>query len=118
MTTTIREVVHALSARDGVETTLVLGRDGLPIDSVSGDGVDIEGLAALVPSVVDACRDLAEVGDRGAFHTSVVECELGFIIVSAVTSDSLLAVLANRDANLGPLLFELRRYQSAIAGLL
>ena len=46
----IRDVVQALQRRPGVEAVVVVGRDGLPIDS-SGQGVDADSVAALLPGV-------------------------------------------------------------------
>src|SRR5436309_8845647 len=47
---TIRDVVEALSRSNGVDAVLVVGRDGLPIDSRVANGVDAESVAALLPS--------------------------------------------------------------------
>jgi uncharacterized protein len=115
---TIRDVVRAFGERDGVDAVLLLGRDGLPIDSVCPNGVDADSLAALVPSVVSACNQLAEAGQRGRFSASVVECANGYIIVSSLAEDAFLAILVRAGTNVGSLLYELRRYESAIASLL
>ncbi len=115
---TIRDVVSALGTRPGVDAVLVLGRDGLPIDAKVNDGLDAEGLAALVPSIVAACTRLGTAAGRGEFGASVVEFADGIALVSAVTPETLLAILVRPDTNVGALLFELRRHRSAIAGLL
>src|ERR1041384_6560188 len=46
---TIRDVVEALNRRAGVDAVVVVGRDGLAIDSRVKDGVDGESVAALLP---------------------------------------------------------------------
>jgi predicted regulator of Ras-like GTPase activity (Roadblock/LC7/MglB family) len=115
---TIREVVRALSSRDGVDCVLVLGRDGLPIDSAGLDGLDTDSVAALIPSVVGACEKLGQASARGVFKTSVVESDNGYMIITAVTADTLIALFVRPATNLGSILYELRRYQSAIARLL
>jgi len=115
---TIRDVVRALSKRAGVDAVLVLGRDGLPIDSVCHNGIDSDGVSALVPSVVEAVNQLGQAGQRGEMSLGVMECRGGFIIVSNVAAEALLAIFVRPDTNIGALLYELRRYQSAIAGLL
>lgn len=115
---TIRDVVQALGRRDGVEAVIVLGRDGLPIDTQTSNGHDPEGVAALVPSVVAACTRLGTAADRGDFGTGVVEYAGGIVVVAAVTADALLAILVRPDTNIGPMLYELRRHRDAIAALL
>jgi predicted regulator of Ras-like GTPase activity (Roadblock/LC7/MglB family) len=115
---TIRDVVQALGHFNGVETVVVLGRDGLTIDSFSHNGSDADGVSALVPSLVEACNRLGAVGTRGVFNAGVMEYGDGFVVVSVVTDDTLIAVVVQSQTNVGGLLYELRRYRAAIAELL
>jgi predicted regulator of Ras-like GTPase activity (Roadblock/LC7/MglB family) len=115
---TIRDVVQALAGREGVDAIIVLGRDGLTIDSRAGNGLDPDGLAALVPSVVAACNRLGMAAERGEFGTGVVEFERGLALVSDLTSETLLAMFIQPGANIGSLLYELKRHRASIADLL
>ena len=115
---TIRDVVQALGRHEGVETVVVLGMDGLTIDSFSRNGLDSDGVAALVPSFVKSCVKLGEVGIRGEFNAGVMEYGDGFVVVSVLSADALLAIVVRSGINVGGLLYELRRYRAAIAELL
>lgn len=115
---TIRDVVRALGRRDGVEAVIVLGRDGLPIDTQTADGQDAEGVAALVPSVVASCVRLGRAAERGDFGTGVVEYAGGIVVIASVTADALLAIVVGPGTNIGPMLYELQRHRDAIAALL
>ena len=115
---TIRDVVQTLGQHDGVETVVVLGRDGLTIDSFTKNGSDPDGVAARVPSLIDACTKLGVAGTRGDFNAGVMEYGKGFVVVSVVTADSLIAIVVQSDTNVGGLLYELRQYRAAIADLL
>lgn len=115
---TIRDVVQVLGQRDGVDTIVVLGRDGLPIDSFTRNQTDVEGVAALVPSLVNACNALGSSAARGEFHACVSEYAGGLVVIAVITHEAIIAVFSRPEANVGNLLFELRRYRSAIAGLL
>jgi predicted regulator of Ras-like GTPase activity (Roadblock/LC7/MglB family) len=115
---TIRDVVRTLGEHDGVETVVVLGRDGLTIDSFTKNGSDADGVAALVPSLIDACAKLGVAGTRGDFNAGVMEYGDGFVVVSVVTPDSLIAIVVRPDTNVGGLLYELRQHRAAIADLL
>ncbi|HET7790145.1 MAG TPA: roadblock/LC7 domain-containing protein [Gemmatimonadales bacterium] len=116
--TTIRDVVLALSQRDGVDAVVVVGSDGLAIDARAGNGVDTENVAALVPSVIKAMTQLGEAAARGEFGTAVLEFGKGLAVVSVLSVDALLVILIRPATNVGGLLFDLRRHRSAIAGLL
>jgi predicted regulator of Ras-like GTPase activity (Roadblock/LC7/MglB family) len=115
---TIRDVVKVLRNREGVEAVIVLGRDGLPIDGRTSDGLDSENVAALVPPIVESCSRLGEASGRGGFGFGVVEFDHGLAVIGGLTSDTLLAILVQPQVNIGQLLFELRRHRAAIAQLL
>lgn len=115
---TIREVVDALSRRSGVDAVLVVGRDGLPIDSRTADGVDGDSVAALLPAVIGGMTQLGQAAGRGDFGTGVLEFGSGLAVVSVLSADALLVVLVAPSTNVGGLLYDLRRHRSAIADLL
>jgi len=115
---TIREVVEALSRRSGVDAVMVVGRDGLPIDSRAANGVDADNVAALLPSVINGMAQLGQAGGRGEFGTAVLEFGSGLAVVTVLHSDAQLVVLVRPSTNVGALLYDLRRHRSAIAGLL
>jgi predicted regulator of Ras-like GTPase activity (Roadblock/LC7/MglB family) len=115
---TIRDVVEALSRRTGIDAVLVVGRDGLPIDSRIQNGMDPESIAALLPAVVNGVSQFGEAAGRGGFGTAVLEFGGGLALVAVLSADALLVVLAHPASNVGELLYDLRRHRSAIAGLL
>ena len=115
---TIRDVVQALSAREGVDAVAVVGRDGLAIDAASQNGVDTEGVAAVLPGVIREMGQLGEAGARGEFGAAVLEFGAGLAVVAVLSAEVLLVVLVRPATNVGDLLFDVRRHRTAIAGLL
>lgn len=114
---TIRELVGALAQRDGVEAVILLGRDGLLIDGRTAPALDAEQLSAHVPALVTAAEELAIPAGRGPLVTSVLEYERGLAIICALSSEAVLLVLVHPSANVGSLLFDLRRHRGNIASL-
>lgn len=113
----IRDLVGAIRQREGVEAAVILGRDGLLIDSQSVPGLDAEDLAARIPAIIGPADELGRAAARGPLVTAVLEHHDGLAIVSALTADALLFVLVRPTANVGQLLFELRRNREHIAAL-
>lgn len=113
----IRDLVGAIRQRDGVEAAVVLGRDGLLIDSQAIPGIDAEDLAARIPAIIGAADDLGVAASRGALTTAVLEHRDGIAVVSVLSDDAILLVLVRPHANVGQLLFELRRNREHIASL-
>lgn len=114
----IHDVVLALERRPGVEAVVVVGRDGLPIDSRTTNGVDPDTLSALVPGMLRGADELGAAGGKGAFSAGVLEFGQGLAVVAVLSDDAWLVVLVQPSTNVGALLFDIRRHRSAIAGLL
>jgi predicted regulator of Ras-like GTPase activity (Roadblock/LC7/MglB family) len=79
--------------------------------------VDVESAAAHVPSILAACDDFGLAAGRGALRTAIVEHERGLAIVSAVSGDAVLLVLVSAGANVGQLMYDVRRHREQIASL-
>jgi predicted regulator of Ras-like GTPase activity (Roadblock/LC7/MglB family) len=112
------EVVQRLAARDGVEAALLLSGDGLPIDHTATVPFDAEAVAALAATVSRHATRLSEGAQRGDFVTGVLELGAGLLVLARAGTDDWLVVLARGDADIGPLLFDLRQHRSALAALL
>ncbi len=114
---TIRELVAAIAQRDGVEAAIVLGSDGMVIDGRSSSGMDAEHLAAHVPALIASSEELGRSAQRGSLVTAVHEYERGLAIICTLSADATLLVLVHSSANVGSLLFDLRRHRGNIASL-
>lgn len=114
---TIRDLVAAIREREGVQAAVVLGRDGLVIDGQGVPAIDTENVAAHVPPVLLAAEELGHASQHGSVQTAVLEHERGTAIISALSPDAVLLVLALPSANLAQLLYELRRNRANIASL-
>ena len=114
---TIRDLTVAIRQRNGIEAVVVLGRDGLLIDSQGTLNLDAEGLAARVPGIVAAADEIGATTGRGTMRMAVIEQENGYALVSAVGEDALLCGLTTRNADLGSLLYDVRRHRESIARL-
>jgi predicted regulator of Ras-like GTPase activity (Roadblock/LC7/MglB family) len=113
----IRDLVAALRQREGVDAAIVLGRDGLLIDSQAIPGLNPEDLAARIPSIIGPSDDLGNAAGRGDAVTLILEHRQGIAIISVLSVEAILLVLVQPTANIGQLLYELRRNREHIAAL-
>ena len=113
----IRDLVAALRQRDGVDAAIVLGRDGLLIDSQVIPGLDAEDLAARIPPIITPSDELGAAVARGELVTAILEHQQGIVIMSVLSAEAILVVLVQPSANIGQLLYELRRNREHIAAL-
>jgi predicted regulator of Ras-like GTPase activity (Roadblock/LC7/MglB family) len=112
------EVVKRLAARDGVDAVLLLSGDGLPIEHAARAPFDAETVAALGATLAQHGGRLGQGAARGQLLTAVLEYHGGLLVLSRAGSDDWLAILATADADIGPLLFDLRQHRTALAALL
>ena len=87
------------------------------IDSQVVPGLDAEHVAAHVPSIIQFADELGASAERGALQTAVLELEHSLAVVSCLSPDAVLLVLVQPSADLGQLLYELRRNRANIAAL-
>lgn len=113
----IRDLIAAIRQREGVDAAIVLGRDGLLIDSQLNAGLDADAIAAGIPAIIGPADDLGIATSRGELLTTVLEYRTGLAIVSVLSNEAILVVLVTPRANIGQLLFELRRNREHIAAL-
>jgi len=114
----IRDFTSALRQRPGVDAVLVLGRDGLLIEGFAAPGLNNEDLAARVPALVAEAEALGKATVQGALNTAILEHQKGYAIVASLADDTLLLILLRPSADLGGLLFDVRRYRGNIASLI
>jgi predicted regulator of Ras-like GTPase activity (Roadblock/LC7/MglB family) len=112
------EVVKSLAGRDGVDAVLLLSGDGLPIDHAARAPFDAEAVAALAATLAQHAARLGEGATRGQLATAVLEFGNGLLVLSRAGSEDWLAILATPDADIGPLLFDLRQHRTALTALL
>ena len=113
----IRDLIDAIRQRDGVDAVIVSGRDGLVIDSRVDEGLDVDDLAARIPPIVNAADELGSASGGRELVTAVLEHHDRLAIISVLSADTCLLVLVTARANIGQLLFELRRNRDHIAAL-
>lgn len=113
----IRDLVAAIRQREGVDAAVVLGRDGLLIDSQQAGDLEVDDIAARIPAIIGAADDFGSATHRGELVSAVLEHRHGLAIVSVLSVEAILLVLVTPKANLGQLLFELRRNREHIAAL-
>jgi predicted regulator of Ras-like GTPase activity (Roadblock/LC7/MglB family) len=113
----IRDLVAAIRQREGVEAAVVLGRDGLLIDSQTVPALDPERIAALIPPIIGPADELGGALRHAELLTAVLEYRGSVAILAAMSSEAILFVLVTPQANIGQLLFELRRNRDHFAAL-
>ncbi len=113
----LRDMLDALAAREEVSAVLVVGGDGLLIDSAGRERVDAEAAGALAPGLLSQARELGSAAGREDAGSVVVEYKNGVAIVTEVSSDLVMVTFVRAGASFARLLYELRHNRDQIASL-
>lgn len=79
--------------------------------------MDVEDLAARIPPIIGPADELGATAGRGEVVTVILEHRQGLAILSVLSAEAVLLVLVQPSANIGQLLYELRRNREHIAAL-
>ncbi|MGQ0701627.1 MAG: roadblock/LC7 domain-containing protein [Gemmatimonadales bacterium] len=113
----LAEILHGLEARDSVRGGVIVGEDGLVIHNALAPGADDEAVAALAVTTRRHAEQLGGASGSGELRTAVLEFGGGPAILSALSPDATLVVLAKPDRDIGPLLYELRTRRDLLTRL-
>lgn len=114
---TLRELTETIQRRPGVHSVVLLGSDGLVIETFDGGKGDAEALAAHAPGVVIAARQLGFAADAGNIQFAVLEFERGYGVIMRLSDQTLLFVSASQEVELSDLLLDIRRHRAPMAAL-
>ena len=115
----LRGILDGLMKIDGITAAMVVGRDGFVIESAThGEGMESDTVGAIAASSFGSFGQMGGELRLGALDSILLEYEMGPVAVSPAGPDAVLAVVADRQANLGRLRIEMRRIRTAVANQL
>lgn len=113
----LHDVLTALAGRPDAAGALVASDEGLVIDAVLPPGLEAEAIAALAATAYRTMHGLATALHHGTPLQVVLDSTGGTVILCQLTTSNMLVVLAAQGAELGELLYDLRRHGPALAEL-
>ncbi len=111
----IRSILQDFTKLQGVTAVCLVGRDGFLLDSIAGRGIDTEMIGAIASSGYGASESMGRQLGKGAMVMTMSEFERGPVMSSPVGEDSLLVIIADKDANLGMVRLKLKKHSHDLA---
>ncbi len=111
----IRAILTEFTRLQGVTAVCLVGRDGFLLDSLANRGIDTEMVGAIASNCYGASESMGKQLGKGAMALSMSEFERGPVMFSPVGEDSLLVIIAEKDANLGMIRMKLKKEVLALA---
>lgn len=97
---TSTKVLNTLLDLEGVTAVTVVGRDGFVIEHQSNADLDLDAVGAIVSTGFGASEVMSEEMNIGKMTQTMVECDLGKIIM-ADCDEAVLAVIMDSKAVIG-----------------
>jgi predicted regulator of Ras-like GTPase activity (Roadblock/LC7/MglB family) len=92
----------------GVIEAIAVSSDGLLMAMSAGeDRADADRLAAITSGIVSLSGGAARCYQLGSLNKVIVDMAHGYLLVSAISSGSVLGVIASKTANLGNIAYEM-----------
>jgi len=103
----MKECLEKLNKTSGIMGSLIVGRDGLVIDSVVPAVFNADLVGAIVAGVFTSAESSMEELHQGDLDMIMVECTIGKLILCNI--GAILVVLLGEDINLGIVRLDIRK---------
>ena len=113
------ECLNDLARVQGVKAVVVVGRDGFIIDGVVlQESLDVDAVAAMVASGFGASERVGRELAVGDMSQAALEYDKGYLVMSMLPDDAVLACVADLSSNLGNIRYQLKKRSGSIAAAL
>jgi uncharacterized protein len=107
--TGLKEILGQLVKVENVNVAVCVGRDGFVIDAASSQSADTDAIGAMVSTGMGSAESVGRELGLGVMDQAMMEYNDGIVMMTAIGSEALLAVVANKNANLGNVRLQVRR---------
>ena len=114
----LNRILSDLTKVEGVNAAAIVGRDGFIIEHVANIQMDVDALGAMASTSVGTSEAMGIELGKGNFEQVIVELEKGPIILSLVTENEILAIVAETGANIGRIRYEVKKNRDRITAAL
>ena len=92
-----------------IEAAAVFSMEGLPVASNLAAGIEEDRMAANSAAVLAASEKVVGELSVGGFEQTFIRGTAGYAIISRAGAEAFLVVIANKDAKLGMVFFDIKR---------
>lgn len=114
----LKQILGDFLKVDGVSAAVVVGRDGFVIESAASGKMDIDALGAMASTGIGTSEAMGKELGKGELNQMLVELNKGPIIISPLSADELIAIVADSTANLGRIRYEVKKNKERLVAAL
>lgn len=114
----LKQILGEFLKIEGVTAAVVVGRDGFVIESATSGKMDIDALGAMASTGMGTSEAMGKELGKGELKQMLVETEKGPIIMSPLSADELIAIVAENEANVGRVRYDLKKNKDRLVAAL
>ncbi len=114
----LEEIINNLENTRGVEASAAVSRDGLLVCSAMSRKMHADTFAAMSATMFGAAEIASKELGKGSPDRIIVEAKSGKVIATGGGSKVLLVVMTRQEADLGLILFEMKKAMGRIKEIL
>ncbi|HPC54720.1 MAG TPA: roadblock/LC7 domain-containing protein [Methanolinea sp.] len=114
----LKQILGEFLKIEGVSAAVVVGRDGFVIESAVSGKMDIDALGAMASTGLGTSEAMGKELGKGELRQMLVELDQGPIIMSPLSPDELIAIVAGNEANVGRIRYELKKNKDRLVAAL
>jgi len=108
----LKQILGEFLKTEGVSAAVVVGRDGFVIESAASGKMDIDALGAMASTGLGTSEAMGKELGKGELRQMLVELDQGPILISPLSPDELIAIVATNEANIGRIRYELKKIRT------
>lgn len=115
------ELLTSFTRVRGVSAALIVGQDGLVLQSATAPGADdtdVDVLGAMASSGLVPAQEIGSETGRGRLLQGIYEYESGVVVVEPIGQSAILVVVTSASANLGLLRLQARKVHGDVEAAL
>jgi uncharacterized protein len=116
--TMLKPLLEEFLKLEGVTAAVVIGRDGFVIESAVSGKADLEALGAMASTSLGTSEVMGTILEKGDLYQIVVELQKGPILVSPLSADELIAIVAESSTNIGRIRYDLKKNRERLIAAL
>ncbi|MEM2124374.1 MAG: roadblock/LC7 domain-containing protein [Methanolinea sp.] len=114
----LKQILNEFLKIDGVSAAVVVGRDGFVIESATTGKMDIDALGAMASTGLGTSEAMGKELGKGELRQMIVELEQGPILMSPLSPEEMIAIVASNEANVGRIRYELKKNKERLVAAL
>jgi uncharacterized protein len=116
--TMLKHLLEEFLRLESVSAAVVIGRDGFVIESAVSGKVDVEALGAMASTGLGTSEAMGMSLEKGDLCQMLVELQQGPILLSPLSSEEMIAIVADSSSNIGRIRYDLKKNRERIIAAL